>query len=287
MIAIMRAAVGVLVAGLCSGCRAVDDGKGAEPGCCDDCCVENSTTFPTYEYSFGRDPGDNLSNWASHSSRSIAIEPDLPSFDGVMKEPGTNNPYSLAAVSVALTTFADYWNAAGADISVSVGTTGINCCNSLTDADPGCVDCLADPESSIYVWEGDSYELFPDDAAAITSATASGSCLVAKDILLFTGFYKDDGTWCEYNWQYPWGDEDQGDAECSDGEKTKLFKDALVHEFGHFVGLGHQSLADFPSSAMLGEGDTCPCPGGVCACSFDTIQDPDKMALVELYQQCQ
>ena len=274
----MRVVAVVLGRGLGTGCTS---GKG-EPGCCDGCCVQDSTEFPGYLYDEKYVGGDNLDNWAHRSLREITIEPDLPSFAGVMKQPVTNVPYELANVREALETFAKYWNDSGAEITVTVGSTGINCCNSLTDSDPGCQDCRADAQSSIYVWNGDSSEISTIGAAALTGPTFDGDCLVAKDIVVTTGYYQDDGSWCSYNWQYDYGDDDTSD--CSDGEKTKLFKDSLVHEFGHFVGLAHQAFVDFPSSAML-DGESC-CTDGECACSYDEVRNPDQGALVELYSQC-
>ena len=97
-----------------------------------------------------------------------------------------------------------------------------------------------------------------------------------RDLQLGTRFPRTHPTWCPYNWTYPYSD---GESDCSDGTKNKPYKDTTVHEFGHFFGLGHQSIVDFPTSAMNTD--------GCSPCSYDTISEPDITALQELYNQCQ
>lgn len=262
-----------------------DGGKapsGDTAGCCEECCAEPSSSFPAYDYNdFVEANNDRRANWIHKAvPRVVTVNVDAQSLAQMMKSFSTSEYFTVDEVSGIVQDHATYWNMAGADITVAIGDTGFNCCNSMTDADAACQDCLADGENSVFVWDGDSTELDPSllaSAATFTMADAEGECMLGADIVFFTGYWQDDGTWCEYNWTYPYTDSDTTD--CSDGVKSKAFKDSSVHEFGHLFGLGHQSQVDFPTSAMNTDG----CRG----CNYDTVQEPDITALVELYQQCQ
>lgn len=98
--------------------------------------------------------------------------------------------------------------------------------------------------------------------------------MVAVHVPFFTGHFEDDGTWCEYRWTYPYTD---GDDDCSDGYKSKAFKNTAVHELGHGLGLGHSS---YTSSAVS---NYCDVAAG---CSFDSIDEVDATVLQEVYDQC-
>ncbi len=284
----------LLLAVSASACRpkasdgAASDGAASDTaeGCCNGCCIGPGITYPDFPYSdLDQTADDNKANFAwMPAPTEVTVNVDMVSLaDGVSWWEGSD--FTVADAETAVTAFLNYWNGAGSDLTLVLGDTTKNCCNSLTELGSGCINCLEDEETDIFYWNGNSFELFPtaERAAAgaqpvVSGDTGTDGCNVARDVVLFSeGLHTDDGTTCIYHWTYPY----RTDIDCADGVIDVPFKDTLVHELGHVTGLGHPPAS--LSESVMYQGGTGGCTGD---CSYDVVQEPDLSALVELYAQC-
>ncbi len=275
------------------GCRAEPGGKAFDTAdCCQSCCTPDCS-YSGYEWSDLRVEDDNSSNWIHEATpRVVEVYLDAPSFVGhlyayTMSGKTNYEPLTEAEIVTAWQERLDYWNAAGADITLNLASSTTDCCNSATDT--SCTDCYGDGKVNVFYWSGDSRAVNPDfgSASAGTAPAAAGYCLQEKDLFVFSGTFStwsgeagSSSDWCEFRWLYPFGpsNADGGiDDTCADdGAREYLFLNTMVHELGHVLGLGHQPTY---SSSIVNES----CTG----CNQWAVGSVDQTCLTELYDACQ
>lgn len=254
--------------------------------CCDDCCTPECS-YAGYEWSdlYEYPSSDNSANWIHAADRVVLLNLDAASFAENVVWYTDDTPLTERNVVDAYQVLVDYWNLAGANIELQFDSTAKDCCNSLTDS--GCVTCLGDGENDIFYYEGDSLEISEEEAAAFARSYADSDaaemfCLEEMDLVVFAGYYQtwtgdaaSSSDWCEYIWQYNWTDWPIDDDCAGDSIKQKAFKDTVVMELGHVLGLDHQPA--YPESAVN---------NGCSGCSYEEVGDVDRTCLTELYDAC-
>lgn len=279
--------LGLLVAG----CGPQNGGKFDTGDCCESCCTPTCSEAG-YEWSDLLDYGDNSSNWIHEPSpRVVEVYLDAASFVGhvfAYNMSGKTNYDALteAEITTAWQAMLDYWNAAGADITLNLASSTTDCCNSV--ADTSCIDCLADGNVNVFNWSGDSREVSDatDPSGAFVKRAASDYCLQEMDLFVFSGAFADwtgssssSTGWCESSWLYPWGPGEAAggiDDNCDDdGAREFLFLNTMEHELGHVLGLDHQ-----PSHPTSIVNESCS------GCDQWTVSAVDQTCLTELYDAC-
>ncbi len=265
----------VWVCVICAGClsRSTEDNCGlpipADP---------TDTTAPNYGAHF-------YPQNFSYESAPItpALDVDFDSFTTMTSlDPVELNAATAKAVA--------YWNSAGANFTITTGS--VLCSDSdstgaatISGADRACVSGL-DGFSTLMLDHGTPY---PGAAATAQEVKyldpdktgRSHSCLVAADIFFHDqtddpcqhadGSLEDVGV-IAINWVL-----DVSvvvDSDCADHTKDKPFYNTLVHELGHFIGLGHPE-ASLQSSVVNQD--------GCSSCDWETISEADITSAKTLY----
>lgn len=168
-----------------------------------------------------------------------------------------------------LTAALAYWNAAGANVTLEMGDTALDCCTSATDTacDRMCT-------------EADDYmDIRVEDArgagAAVQSGSENGPCKLTCDVTFYT-IGRDDA---HIEWVY----RAVTDDDSTDGSYQKPFYDTLVHELAHCLGIGDNVDAAYECSVSYHDPATFAGCDGSCCSYTEYVSTIDEDVLRNLY----
>ncbi|MFN7144513.1 MAG: hypothetical protein ACK4YP_12110 [Myxococcota bacterium] len=208
--------------------------------------------------------------WAD--DREVAVDVDLASFAATDIDPDA----LLASIERALA----FWNAAEADVRLTLGDTDATCC--ATSDEDDCRACVPE-DATVHVYLAPAAD--PSGRPAHTEHTLGDDpdtdvrepgCLVGSDVVFFPeGLSANGARAVSYTWVSV--DDEVSDLDDTDGTVDKPFHNTLVHELGHVLGLGDQHDATVACSVMA------HCADLTCGCDWDRVGPVDATAVGHVY----
>lgn len=174
-----------------------------------------------------------------------------------------------------------YWNAAGANFTLSLDTDTVVCGDANYDGTPvaesnkeDCVDTTNGDSTAVlyHGWPGDNAAVTREETDTKTTKDGEHTCRVAADI-----YFSDVGEWCEatsseYDVRWEVRQTESSQFDCSLGYINVPFYNTFLHELGHVLGFRHNSVED----SVMRE-PSCE------ACDYESIGSSDSAALSAMY----